>query len=193
MTTIAVDASDKIAVKTKGSCKIYQVVGYPQYPESKTLLSELSNGTYTSSAFSSATTIEINNTGESEVHYSVGVDAVVLDGAKDLVQGTPGVLNATGALTAAMISSGIVTSTTAAAVAGTVPTGTVMDAAVEMAIGDALDFSVIATGANAFTVTAATGITIVGDAVVATATSGLSDYARPLLLHLSFTDWLSNL
>ena len=82
-------------------------------------------------------------------------------------------LNATGALTAAMILSGIVTSTTAAAVAGTLPTGAVLDAASEFAIGDSFDWSVIATGANAFTVTAAaTGHTVVGTAAVATVTSG---------------------
>ena len=67
---------------------------------------------------------------------------------------------------------GIVTSTTAAAVTGTMPTGTVLDAASNLQIGDSFDWSVIATGANAFTIAAATGHTIVGTAVVATVTSG---------------------
>ena len=85
-------------------------------------------------------------------------------------QGTPGVLDATGALTATMMASGIVTSA-AATVAGTVPTGTVMDAALEMEIGESFDWTVIKVGANSFTVTAATAHTLVGSGVVATATS----------------------
>jgi hypothetical protein len=73
-----------------------------------------------------------------------------------------------------MILSGILTSTTAAAVAGTLPTGAVLDAASEFAIGDSFDWSVIATGANAFTVTAAaSGHTIVGVGAVATVTSAI--------------------
>ena len=65
------------------------------------------------------------------------------------------------------------TSTTAAAVAGTVPTGAVMEAAANWAVGDSVDWTVIATGANAFTVTAAaSGHTLVGTAAVATVTSG---------------------
>jgi hypothetical protein len=47
-----------------------------------------------------------------------------------------------------------------------------MDAAAQMAIGDSVDWTVINTGPNTFTVTAATGHTIVGAAAVATATSG---------------------
>ena len=46
LTTVTVAALDAIAVKTSGTCKIYQVVGYPQYPNSRTLLSDLSNGIY---------------------------------------------------------------------------------------------------------------------------------------------------
>lgn len=95
-------------------------------------------------------------------------------GAVQHVQGTPGTLNATGTLTAALVAAGIVTSTTAAAVTATVDTGTAMDTALaaEVAIGDGFHWSAIATGANAFTVTAAAGHTLVGSGVVATVTSG---------------------
>lgn len=95
-------------------------------------------------------------------------------GTTPVVQGTPGTLNATGTLTAALIASKIVTSTTAAAVTATVDTGTAMDTALSgtVAIGEAIDWSVINTGPNTFTVTAASGHTIVGAGAVATATSG---------------------
>jgi hypothetical protein len=107
------------------------------------------------------------------VFYEVGVSPQVQGLLDSQIQATPVAVNVTGAVSAIAMLGGIVTSTTAAAVAGTIPTGTVMDASSEFAINDSFDWSVIATGANAFTVTAATGHTIVGTAAVATTTSGL--------------------
>jgi hypothetical protein len=94
-------------------------------------------------------------------------------GAMELVQPTPAVLNTTGTLTAAMLMTGLVTSTTAAAVVATLDTGAIMNASfLDMAVDDAIEWTAIATGANAFTVTAAaSGHTIVGSGVVATGTS----------------------
>ena len=170
--TVTVPSGEKIAVQAYSSASVFQEVGYPNFPESQNLLTVVENTTYVSAAFTNATNVTIQ-AGASGATYAVGTDPVVSDDGKFQLQGTPGVLNATGALTAAMILSGIVTSTTAAAVAGTLPTGAVLDAASEFAIGDSFDWSVIATGANAFTVTAAaTGHTIVGTAAVATVTSG---------------------
>jgi hypothetical protein len=170
--TVTVPAGEKIAVQAYSPASVFKEVGYPNFPESQDLLTVVDNTTYVSAAFTNATSVTIQ-AGASGATYAVGTDPVVSDDGKFQLQGTPGVLNATGALTAAMILSGIVTSTTAAAVAGTLPTGAVLDAASEFAIGDSFDWSVIATGANAFTVTAAaTGHTIVGTAAVATVTSG---------------------
>lgn len=93
-------------------------------------------------------------------------------GATFGVQGAPGTLNATGTLTAALLSSGIVTSSTAAAVTATVDTGTAMQTALpDMQIGDSMTVSIINTGPNTFTYTAASGHTLVGAGAVATATS----------------------
>jgi hypothetical protein len=170
--TVTVPAGEKIAVQAYSPASVFQEVGYPNFPESQDLLTVVDNTTYVSAAFTNATSVTIQ-AGASGATYAVGTDPVISDDGKFQLQGTPGVLNATGALTSAMILSGIVTSTTAAAVAGTLPTGAVLDAASEFAIGDSFDWSVIATGANAFTVTAAaTGHTIVGTAAVATVTSG---------------------
>lgn len=94
-------------------------------------------------------------------------------GAFMLVQGAPATANTTATATAADLLSGIITSTTAAAVAMTVPTGTLLDAAAGLAIGEAFDWSVIVTGAtNALTVTAGAGHTLVGNMVVAASSSG---------------------
>jgi hypothetical protein len=170
--TITIPATESIAVYTRGTASVYREVGYPNVPATKDLIGTVTNEQTVFGAYASGATI-IVEAGAAQVEYSVGVGPVTESILGTIEQGTPGVLNATGALTAAMMVSRIVTSTTAAAVAGTMPTGTVMDAALDFAIDDSFDWSVIATGANAFTVTAAAGHTIVGVAVVATVTSGL--------------------
>jgi hypothetical protein len=78
-------------------------------------------------------------------------------------------------LTAALMLGGIVTSTTAAAVTATLDTGTLMETASHcafpsLAVSDYFEFSVIATGANGFTIATATGWTDGGNAFVAVAT-----------------------
>ena len=170
---VTVPATESIAVATEGQAFVYSLVGYPNQPVSKTLLAVVNNGETVFGAYASGATIVIEAKA-ARVVYAVGVAPVVgsIRGWKN--QGTPGVLDATGALTSAMIQSGIVTSTTAAAVAGTLPTGAVLDAAADIAIGESFDWSVITTGANAFTVTAAaSGHTVVGNMVVAAGKAGL--------------------
>lgn len=170
--TVTIPAAESIAVFTEGSADVFQVVGYPNLPSTQDLAGTVVNGTTVFGPYASGATIVIA-AGAAGALYEVGVAPVIAETKASQVQGDPVALNATGAITAAAILGGIVTSTTAAAVAGTVPTGAVMDAATEMAVGDSFDWSVIATGANAFTVTAAAGHTLVGTAVVATVTSGL--------------------
>lgn len=171
--SVSVAASDKIAVYTKGEANVYKEVGYPNLPTQKTLLQTVSNTEYVSSAFSAAATVEII-AGAEEVLYEVGTAAVAKQRLVNPAQGAPNALNATGTLTVAMILGGIITSTTAAAVTGTLDTGTICDAGADWVIGEAVDWSVINTGgANAFTVAAAAGHTIVGGAVVAASSSGM--------------------
>ncbi len=88
-------------------------------------------------------------------------------------QPAPTAVNTTATTTAAAILGGIITSTTAAAVALTVPTGADMDTGTAFDVDFAVDWTVINTGgANAVTVTANTGHTLVGLATVAANTSG---------------------
>jgi hypothetical protein len=97
-------------------------------------------------------------------------------GAFAAVQPPPNAVNTTAGLTVAQLQNGLITSTTAAAVAGTLPTGTVGDTAgtgLGLAVNEGIYWSVVNTGAtNAFTVTAAAGHTIVGNAIVALSASG---------------------
>lgn len=89
-------------------------------------------------------------------------------------QPTPGVLNATGTLTAAMLLTSIVTSTTAAAVTATLDTGTLLETALlalypNLGVNDYFEFSVVNTGSNAFTIATAGGWTDGGNGFTAVA------------------------
>ncbi len=170
--SVALAANESIAVQSTGKCIVSRQLGYPNIPNTVSRLGVVNNGETVFGPYTTGATIIIEP-GASIAAYETGLNPVVLSQRASQTQGAPGVLNATGALTAAMMLSGIVTSTTAAAVAGTMPTGTVLDTEIEgMQIGSSFDWSVITTGANAFTVTAATGHTIVGNAVVAAGKAG---------------------
>jgi hypothetical protein len=171
--TVAVPAGEKIAVQAYSPASVFQEVGFPNFPEANDLLSVVENATYVSSAFTNATNVIIQ-AGASGAAYAVGVSPVISDSGKFQSQGAPGVLNATGTLTAAMILSGIVTSTTAAGVTATLAVGSVVDAASEFAIGDSFDWSVINTGVSTFTVTSPdSSHTIVGVGAVLTLISAV--------------------
>jgi hypothetical protein len=181
--TVILAANESIAVATAGETRVYQNVGYPNFPTTQTLLGTViggaagvaagnNNGQTVFGPYTSGASITIDN-GPAIAYYEVGASPAVLGLYDYQLSPTPVAVNATGAVSVAAIIGGIVTSTTAAAVAGTIPTGTVMDASSDWAINDSIDWSVINTGgANAFTVTAATGHTIVGAAAVAASTSG---------------------
>lgn len=162
-----------MAAFSRSPAKIYLKTSTPNQAPTFALFKALSaNEDYASAAVSAETTYRVD-AGASEVLVNVGTAALVIERRAYQRQTAPVAINATAALTAAAIASGIVTSTTAAAVTGTIPVATDLDLAFQMEIGDSIDFSVIATGANAFTVAVDTGVTAVGTLVVATATSGL--------------------
>lgn len=173
-TVFALAAGDSIALWSEGDAKLYQIVSYVDQPDSVNLVGTFQAGDDLTvfGAYAAGGNFRVE-AGASKVYVQYGADPRVPE-ANMGKQRTPTSLNATGAVTTDKIFSGIVTSTTAAAVAGTIPTGTVMDASANWNIGDSVDWSVINTGgANAFTVTAATGHTVFGAAAVAASTSGM--------------------
>lgn len=92
-------------------------------------------------------------------------------------QGTPATCNATATMTAADVLAGIVTSTSAAAVAATLPLATDLEVALlalfpSLALDDSYDFSFVNTGTNIVTMTTNTGWTLVGDMTIAPLTAG---------------------
>lgn len=170
--TFTIPATGSVAVFTKGVAQLYQVVSNANHPETLSLLGTVTGGQTVFGPYSTATTVKLESS-SGEVLYDYGIAPAVLDKQSFQLQPTPVAVNVTGAVSAAAILGGIVTSTTAAAVAGTVPTGTVMDASMtSFNINDSVDWTVINTGPNTFTVTAASGHTLVGTATVATTVSG---------------------
>jgi hypothetical protein len=176
---ILVPALYSIAVFSQGPIDFFVETGYPNVPSQgeyipTAKLQPANNGENVQAVYGPyavATIVEIG-AGCEPVFYEVGLAPVVQLSRDSQYQATPGVLNATGALTGALILTGIVTSTTAAAVVATLDTGTVMETNSSFQIGDSFDWSAIATGAGAFTVTAAATHTLEGSGVVATVTSG---------------------
>lgn len=161
---VTLPAGARIAAYSTASYQVTQLIGNVRVPMFA------GAGSYTSSTFASGAVVEVTGGVNSQVFYSVGTAAIVPEFP---TQPTPGTLNATGTLTAALVFGGIVTSTTASAVTATLDTGTIFDAAGSFAVNDYVDWTAINTGGtNAFTVTAATGHTVVGTAAVAALTSG---------------------
>jgi hypothetical protein len=169
--TVVIAAGESIAVATQGVATVSRILGFPNHPDTLTALGTVNNAQTVFGPYASGATIQVEAQAAT-VFYETGTSPVVQSFYNAQLQPAPVALDATGPLTATAILNGLVTSTTAAAVAGTLPTGAVLDLASEFAVGDSFDWSVIATGANAFTVTAAAGHTIVGTAAVATVTSG---------------------
>jgi len=173
--TVLVPAGGSIAVYCQGQASVSRTSTPPNYPDTTALIGTVNNGQVVFGPFTPATSVQIDASGGVQVWYEVGTAPQVQQArlSWQVQPVTAGVLNVTGALTFALIASGVITSTTAAAVTGTLPTGAVLDASSTFAIGDSTDWSVINTGAaNAFTVAAAAGHTIVGSATVALSTSG---------------------
>jgi hypothetical protein len=168
--TVSVPAGEKIVVQSYSPTSVFQEVGYPNFPETNDLLSVVENTTYTSAAFSAATTVIIQ-AGASGASYAVGVAPVISDDGNWQLQGAPADIADGGSMiaTAANVLTGIVTSTLTQARNLQLPTGANLDLATEWAIGEAFDCTFMTLGAFALTITVNTGVTIVGSAVTAAA------------------------
>jgi hypothetical protein len=169
---LAIPAGESVVVNTKDQAIVFQVGNFPNFPQARAPLGTVVNGTTTFGPFTTAAVVDIVG-GAGMTLYAVGTSPTILEQIAFRFNPPPFTVNVTGLISAAAMYRGIVTSTTAAAVAGTIPTGAVMELSSEFASSDSFDWSVIATGANAFTVTASASHTVVGSGVVASATSGL--------------------
>lgn len=171
---IVIPANESIAVACQGQAQVFRKTNFPNYPEVTTLIGTVINGQSVFGPYASGAVIIVEAVGGVTTFYEVGTAPQVQQGRLIAgVQADPNTLNATGTVSPAMILGGILTSTTAAAVTGTLATGAVMDLASSFNVNDFVDWSVINTGgANAFTVQqAASGHTVVGNMTVAASSS----------------------
>ncbi|MFM7468516.1 MAG: hypothetical protein ACKO37_03325 [Vampirovibrionales bacterium] len=171
-----VPAGGSVAVYTQGRASVGRILTELASPLAElTPIGVVTNGQTVFGPFTNGTTIVIENKTLNPVYYEVGTAPVVQQGRLlTTVQVDPATLNATGTLTGQLCLTGLVTSTTAAAVTGTLDTGAALDVKSTWGINDAFIFTVINTGAtNAFTVAAAaSGHTLVGSGTVAASSSG---------------------
>jgi hypothetical protein len=178
--TISVAASAKIGLKSQGKFRVFQRAGYPNVPPSRVLLGEYSNTTVILGTFSTSVATDIDvEAVEAQVFYDTGTapDVRQLDIE---YQPTPSAKTVAVTLTAAELLTKIVTGThtTGSTAAYTLPTGTLMDAAVDFDVNDSFDWTLInlsAAAADTITVTAGTDHTVVGTMVCQSAhsTTGL--------------------
>lgn len=81
---VTVPASEKIAVFSNSEFKVYQKVGYPNYPSSWDLLTAASAGTtYTSGAFSAETVVRVE-TSASQGFYETGAAPSIAEPQTDI-------------------------------------------------------------------------------------------------------------
>ena len=173
--TVTVPAGGSIAVFSQGQVYVARNATSPNFPARQVQIGTVAPNTQqVFGPFTPATEIVLDSVGGFNVLYEVGTNPVVQQfRLLAPTQVDPGVLNATGTLTAQLCLTGIVTSTTAAAVTATLDTGAAMDPKSLWNINDSFDWAVINTGGtNAFTVTAAaSGHTLVGSGTVALSSS----------------------
>jgi hypothetical protein len=171
--TVVVPAGERIAVQSLSSALMFQQVGFPQMPNSQTLLATVENGTYTSPVFTNGATLVIQ-ANASDVYYTVGV-APVINNNNGSWQLQPSPANiadsASMIMLASDVMSGIITATPTAARNVQFPLGTNLELATDWAIDESIDFTIITLAAFALTVTVNTGVTIVGSPATA-ATAG---------------------
>lgn len=177
-TDVVVPASSAIAVDCiGGGFQVFQLVaGSPNQPPQLNQLADIAASVttqYVSSVFTSQTTVRVIATGNVAAYYEVGTAPVVKRFRDEFKSTVPVAVNATATLTVAQMLTGVITSTTAAAVTATLPTAAIFDAGSSWAALDAWDFVVVNTGAaNAFTIQTATGWTLIGNMAVALSSSG---------------------
>lgn len=173
--TVSVPAGGSIAVFSQGTVTVSRNLSTANFPTRVVFVGTVAPNTQSVfGPFTPATEIVLDASGGFEVLYEVGTAPQVQQfRLLAPVQVAPGALNATGTLTGELCLTGIVTSTSAAAVVATLDTGAALDPKSFWNVNDSFDWAVINTGPNTFTVTAAaSGHTVVGAGAVATATSG---------------------
>jgi hypothetical protein len=168
--TIDVGAGLSVAVASRAQAQIFERVGFPNYPSQDVLLATARDlSVVVVGPFVDETTVIID-AGATEVLYNIGTEPTIPELITSL--GEVNALDATGDITPAMIVGGVITSTTALQVLGTLPEGADLDAAFEMPVGATKTWSVVNTGVDDFIVDpAVAGNDLFGDDTIGAGTS----------------------
>lgn len=175
LVSVTLTATQKVAVYSQGLANVYRNSGYVNYPSQTALVGTVNNSQTVFGTYTGGATILIEAAGGLPVYYEIGTDPVVKQGRLDNGTQVDPIAKTTAAtLTAAELLSALITGTHAAGAtqAYTLPTGTLLDAAATWDVNEYYDWSLInlsAATADTITLTAATGHTIVGNAIVQSA------------------------
>jgi hypothetical protein len=161
-------AGEAISVYSQGAFKVTQLSGFTNFPTSPIeLVDRPANGlAFTSSTFANGAVVEVDCYGGQVAYCEDGTAPVVKQGqAQSGTQVAAIAINVTtNPITPAQLLNGRITSTTAAAVVLTVPTGTLLYAATTWLPGEYFDWTLTNTGANLLSLALNTDHTLVGGA-----------------------------
>ena len=173
--TLTLTAGQSIAVQASAPYTISLLNNYPNYPAQLAWQATVAGGPQTVyGPYATGAVIQIDMSFGDDCYYEIGTSPIVQTTQRQVGNvgaATVQAVNASATMTTANLLGDIITSSTAAAVSAQLPLGTALDAASAFSVGDYLDFIVVNTGPNTFTVTTNTGWTLVGSMAVATATS----------------------
>lgn len=173
--SVTLTSTQKIAVYSQGLVLVYRTSGFANYPDNTNLIGTVINGQTVFGTYSGGATIVLEATGGLPVLYEVGTDAIVKQWRTDNgVQVDPTAKTTAVTLTAAELLTQLITGTHAAGAtqAYTLPTGTLLDAAGSFDVNEYFDWTLInlsAAALDTITLTAGSGHTIVGNAIVQSA------------------------
>lgn len=164
--TVAVPAGQFITVYTQDVATLTQsTTGAP------TPLGTVTQSQQTFGPFAAATSVTISS-GANSALYSIGSAPAISELVGNTIQRTPALMNTAGPISFASMASGLITSASLLGIVCTLPAGSAIEGMRDFKVDDAFDWIVIVIGAFGFTIGGATGHTVVGNATVASGTSG---------------------
>lgn len=163
-----VPSGQYISIYTQDTATATQTVG-----GTTTALGTVTQSQQTYGPFAAATTVTITSGAYTTV-YNVGsgVPPAIRELIGNSIQRTPALMNTAGAIPFATLAAGLITSNSLLGISCTLPLGTAIDAARDFKTDDSFDWVVIVIGLFGFTVAGSTGHTVVGNATIASGTSG---------------------
>lgn len=165
---IVVPSGESILVFCQESAQVFQRVG-----DSRNLLDTVRSGQQTFGPFASGAIIIID-AGEHSVMYAIGATPLLRELVRSKIQRAPTAISASGAIPLSALFNGVINANAGLlGLTGTLPTGAVIEAALDFRADDSFDWNIISTGLGTYTIAASAGHTIVGTAGVGSTQSAM--------------------